>query len=205
MVMLLKSLEPGRYAAYTQFASIRKLRSAFSNDYLASADSLAGSVSLGGLHSKMHLGRCPTHSLWFEKFVIGCKLRLGEIVKQDRAISMKKMLTLLDIAEDMVKGAIIQEERRKWILLGAFAVIVYAGSFQGPEVFLIDIHGLMKFQQEGCTGPENLHHVVVALLGRFKGETGEKYHFTPLAAKTKSGLKVRKWVDLLISLAKTER
>eukprot|EP00957_Ditylum_brightwellii_P155804 11861300-Ditylum_brightwellii.AAC.1 len=69
----------------------------------------------------------------------------------------------------MAKGAIGHEEMRKWILLGAFAVIAYVGSFRGPEVFLIYIHGLMKFQQEGRTGPEDLHHVVVALLGRFKG------------------------------------
>eukprot|EP00957_Ditylum_brightwellii_P088703 6754946-Ditylum_brightwellii.AAC.1 len=130
---------------------------------------------------------------------------MGEIVKHDRAILIKEMLTLLDIVEDMAKGTIGHKERRKWILLGAFAVIAYAGSFRGPEVLLIDIHGLMKCQQEGRTGPEDLHHVVVVLLGRFKGETGEKYHLTTLTAKKKSGRQVRKWVDLLISLAKTER
>eukprot|EP00957_Ditylum_brightwellii_P134610 10262255-Ditylum_brightwellii.AAC.1 len=53
--MLLKSLEPGRYAAYTQFTSMRKLRSAYSNAYLASAHSLAEAVSLGQIQSKMHL------------------------------------------------------------------------------------------------------------------------------------------------------
>eukprot|EP00957_Ditylum_brightwellii_P049138 3728358-Ditylum_brightwellii.AAC.1 len=52
---------------------------------------------------------------------------MGEIVKQDRAISIKEMLPLLDIAEDMAKGVIGHEERRKWILLGAFAVITYVG------------------------------------------------------------------------------
>eukprot|EP00957_Ditylum_brightwellii_P196215 14950580-Ditylum_brightwellii.AAC.1 len=70
---------------------------------------------------------------------------MGEIVKQDRAISIKEMLALLDIAEDTAKGAIGHEDRLKWILLGAFAVIAY----------------------EGHTGPEALHHMVVAL---FKGE-----------------------------------
>eukprot|EP00957_Ditylum_brightwellii_P187385 14271505-Ditylum_brightwellii.AAC.1 len=122
---------------------MRKLRSAYINTYLALTHSLSEPISLGGLHSKMHLGRCPTQSLWFEKFVIGCKSWMGEIVKQDRAISIKELLPLLDIAKDMTKGAIVHEERRNWILLGTFAVIAYAGSLQGPEVFLIDIHGLM--------------------------------------------------------------
>eukprot|EP00957_Ditylum_brightwellii_P182470 13900205-Ditylum_brightwellii.AAC.2 len=36
VAMLLKSLEPGRYEAYTQFVSMRKLRSAYSNAYLNS-------------------------------------------------------------------------------------------------------------------------------------------------------------------------
>eukprot|EP00957_Ditylum_brightwellii_P053181 4032449-Ditylum_brightwellii.AAC.1 len=81
----------------------RKLRSAYSIAYLASAHNLAEAVSLGGIQSKMHLGWCPTQSLWFEKFVIGRKSWMGEIVKQDRAVSIKEMLTLLDIAEDMAK------------------------------------------------------------------------------------------------------
>eukprot|EP00957_Ditylum_brightwellii_P042573 3223555-Ditylum_brightwellii.AAC.1 len=88
---------------------------------------------------------------------------MGGIVKQDRAISIKKMLTLLDIAEDMAKDAIFHYERRKCILLCTFAAITYAGSFQGPKVFLVDIHRMMHFQQEGYAWPYNLHHVVVVL------------------------------------------
>jgi hypothetical protein len=41
-------------------------------------------------------------------------------------------------------------------------------------------------------------HVVIALLGRFKNEVGEKYHLAPLAAETKSGLKVRLWVGRVL-------
>jgi len=33
-------------------------------------------------------------------------------------------------------------------------------------------------------------HVVAALLGWFKGETGEKYHLIPLPVVTNSGIKV---------------
>ena len=42
-------------------------------------------------------------------------------------------------------------------------------------------------------------HVTVALLGRFKGETGEKYHLLPLAGTTNSGLKPRLWIGRALS------
>ena len=41
---------------------------------------------------------------------------------------------------------------------------------------------------------------MVPLLGRFKGETGERYHLTPLAVVTKSGIQVKFWVKLLMAM-----
>lgn len=41
-------------------------------------------------------------------------------------------------------------------------------------------------------------HIMIALLGCFKGELGEQYHHIPLAATTNSGLTVRLWVGHLL-------
>jgi hypothetical protein len=41
-------------------------------------------------------------------------------------------------------------------------------------------------------------HVLITLLGRFKGELGEQYHKMPLSAVTTSGLQVRLWVGHLL-------
>jgi hypothetical protein len=43
-------------------------------------------------------------------------------------------------------------------------------------------------------------HVIVPLLGRFKGELGLRYHLTPLASVSASGINVRLWVTRLIAL-----
>jgi len=43
-----------------------------------------------------------------------------------------------------------------------------------------------------------LKHVVIALLGRFKGETGENYHLMPVVATTNRGLEPRKWIGRLL-------
>jgi hypothetical protein len=37
-------------------------------------------------------------------------------------------------------------------------------------------------------------------MGRFKNELGKIYHLMPLAAKTKSGLEVKKWVERLVQV-----
>jgi hypothetical protein len=46
--------------------------------------------------------------------------------------------------------------------------------------------------QDGTRHKEH-KYVMVPLLGRFKNEIGEQYHLTPLAAETKSGLKLKLW------------
>eukprot|EP00957_Ditylum_brightwellii_P125110 9537200-Ditylum_brightwellii.AAC.1 len=96
---------------------------------------------------------------------------MGEVVKQDLATSIKEMLTLLDTVEELAKVVTNFEEQYDWVLLGAFAAIAYAGSFRGPELFLVDLHSLIKHQEEGTSGPTEQHHVVVVLLDCFKGKT----------------------------------
>ena len=47
-------------------------------------------------------------------------------------------------------------------------------------------------------------HVVIPLMGRFKGETGERNLIVVLANCTRSGLHICKWVDMLSSLLLVE-
>lgn len=62
---------------------------------------------------------------------------------------------------------------------------------------MVNFAGVLKHWYEGVTDSKR-PHVVIALLGRFKNEVGEKYHLIPLAAETRSGLKVRLWVGRLL-------
>jgi hypothetical protein len=58
------------------------------------------------------------------------------------------------------------------------------------------LFGITKHWEAG--GAHKTPHVTIVLLGRFKSEIGERYHLLPLAATTKSGLEIRKWVGRLI-------
>ena len=198
IMMLQRSLDPGRHASYSQFQTIRKLRSAHSNQYMASLRGALASATLGRTFGKSFLTQTPTNSLWFERFSMGCLKRMGQVVKQDLGISIEVELALLDI----IKREIIEArgwERDKLVMAGAFTSICFCGSFRGHEVFLTDLDGLYRYNMGEKYDISN-KHVTIPLLGRFKGETGEKYHLTPMAAETNSGIKLKFWVDLLLRM-----
>jgi len=203
IAMVMKSLEPGKYATHQQFETIRKLRAAYSNAFMAS---LAGTGSLrtvGGDRAKYFLTDSPTQSLFFERFSRGCLCRMGQVVKQDWAIPFPVMHALLDTLEaDWATSQLFNQREKEMIsMLGAYVVIAFCGSFRGNEVFLADMHGTMKYLTAGDVAADT---VIIPLLGRFKGETGERYHLTPLAAITSLGIQVKTWVKRLVE-AKTSR
>ena len=47
-------------------------------------------------------------------------------------------------------------------------------------------------------------HVFIALLGKFKGELGFKYHLMALAITTSSGIELRWWIETLIKIREEE-
>jgi hypothetical protein len=205
IAMILKSREPGRYADYQQYETIRKLRAGFSNVYQASLPALSHFKVMGGDNAKQSLTDCPTNSLWFERFARGCLSRMGQIVKQDRAVSLGLMHALCQLFEDEWLQADNLLARSRTASLAAWSVICFCGSFRGPEMFLVDMHGLAKYAASDrfCEGRREF--VIVPLLGRFKNELGEQYHLTPLAAVTRSGLQVKTWIRRLVEVRAQEQ
>jgi hypothetical protein len=47
-------------------------------------------------------------------------------------------------------------------------------------------------------------HIIITLLGEFKGELGYKYHLMSLASTTTSGIELRWWIETLISIREEE-
>jgi hypothetical protein len=95
------------------------------------------------------------------------------------------------------------KEKSTLASVGAYALIAFCGSFRGPEVFLVDLHGLMKYMKEEPKHGDK-EYIIVPLLGRFKNELGEQYHLTPLIGETKSRLKLKLWVKRLIDIRTAE-
>ncbi len=199
IAMLLKSRETGRYAEYQQFESIRKLRAGFTNVYMTSVVNMDSLRTVGGDKAKFFLNDCPTHSLWFERFARGCLSRMGQIIKQDWAVSLELMHAFLSLLEKEWTTA--SDGRNKNIIasIGAYSTIAFCGSFRGPEVFLVDLFGLHKYMEEDLK-VQDKEYVIIPLLGRFKNELGDQYHLTPLIAITNSGIKVKVWIKRLLEV-----
>jgi hypothetical protein len=194
IVILQNSLNPGKYDKHVQFGTIRKFRSAFSNAYHASAQGQDAMVMAKDTR-KMTVTKCPTYGLWFEKFMRGCHKRMGEIVKPDRALSTAILLEILNILE--LEWANHPTKRFQISHEGAFYVIAFCCALRGEEVPLVDLFGVKKHWSRSTS--EDPPHVIVALLGRFKGEIGENYHLLPIVTKTASGIDNMKWIGRLVN------
>jgi hypothetical protein len=200
VAMLLQSMQPGRYQEFSQFETMMKLRSAYSNLYHASAAGAAAMSTLGRDTAKSFMTDCPAQSLWFERFTRGCLKRMGQTVKQDLALSLAVTLELQKILEEeWERGSVAQREALA--LIGAYCCIAYGGSFHGHEVFYVDLLGLTKYAESELQD-SGVVYAIIPLLGRFKNETGERYHLTPLVATTSSGLQISLWTRQLVEVKK---
>jgi ribosomal protein S10 len=194
VIMLQQSLAPGKYDKCMQFASVRKFRSAFSNVYHVTAEGQEAMVLAKDVR-KMTVTKCPTYGEFFERFMRGMHKRMGEITRPDRAISLDIMLEL----QRMLEMEWLNHDNDLAVAMEAsFYLVAFCCALRGEEVPLADLHGTLKYWEEGEVG--NIKHVVIPLLGRFKGETGESYHLLCAAAVTDHGLEPRKWIGRLIQL-----
>ena len=72
-------------------------------------------------------------------------------------------------------------------------VIRFCGGLRGEEVLLTPLKGMMNSWEETRLR-KGQSHVMVNLQGKFKGDTGEKWHMIPLVDETDLGIEVRIWV-----------
>jgi len=152
--------------------------------------------SIGGDIAKLSFAMMPTNSLWFERFAQGCLKCMGQDLRQDWAIPLDVLHSLIHLLDGEWALAERWVDRHKIACAGSFAIIAFCGSFRGNEVFLIDLYGLTKYSQELAQAD----HVIIPLLGKYKGEAHHRYHLTPLSVVTDSGLEIRTWVNRLVQV-----
>lgn len=91
---------------------------------------------------------------------------------------------------------------REYIKVGAAVATAVCASLRGSEVFMMELSALRKHIHMGRDGTmplepmktgtdlANAPHVIITLLGEFKGELGYKYHLMSLASTTSSGIEL---------------
>jgi hypothetical protein len=199
--MLIKSRQPGKYhSCHQEWETIRKMRTAYTNQVRSSkaANESALSMSDGEGKNYQRLSDDPCASLWFLKFLTGCKRRMGQDWRPDRAITaqlMQHILSRVEMRLSNLGGEEHKAERERLIFAGTYFAISYVLSLRGPEGLLLELEGCRKYHNSKFRGegdPEE--NVIIALLGQVKGEHNERQHLLPSVNVTKSGIQVRRWI-----------
>jgi hypothetical protein len=94
-----------------------------------------------------------------------------------RALSLDLMLAISRIMEDEWSQALFMEMRSSLAMEASFYLVGFCCALRGGEIPLTDLFGTRTHWDAGES--HSTKHVVVVLLGRFKGETGENYNLMP--------------------------
>jgi hypothetical protein len=154
--------------------------------------------------SKSYVTSNPVKSQWHERFMSGTHKRMGDLVKQDEAISVEQMLALMEMFERDCDKVMKDKHRvdnqvREVLFAALFLVLTFRGVLRGEEVPLTDLEATKEFTSCGLDHPdESKRHGVIASHGRFKNELGENFHLMPVVRVTNSGSMPAKWMQRVL-------
>ena len=204
----------GRNEKYIQFDTLRKGRSLISVMWESSPTGVAEGCSIGFKGGRVRFTTCPTQSLFFSFFIRGCEDRMGYESRAQKALPIEAIVAVLEmVKEDAVW--VSDEEANELYKFGACLAILQAASLRGNEAFYADLAGLRRHISEGKNGVmprnpltatelRNAPHVMLTLMGKFKGETTTCYHMIGLSSTTLSGIQTRWWLEKLIRVRASE-
>ena len=189
--------------AYQQFDSIRKFRSANTNEFASGVAAASEFMLVGDGGRVFRLTSLPTQSRLFAKFMRGCEKRMGRLVKQNKALDVRILHKMLHFYELELLSEKTSVARKRFVKMAmAYFVITFVGALRGGEGLMLEATSLATYIEEGKLN--KTPYVIAPLLGRFKGETGERNVLLPFAAVTKSGIQVRVIIDRLVALLAQE-
>lgn len=143
VAILLYSRQSGKNdLEYTQYDSIRKYRTVYSNFVRASPQANLAPWSLeddSGGYTRFNQDKC--RSLWFYRFMAGLKNWMGQDWIPNRAMSLNLLRELAYRTELRIAGEGDPEAKHRWVVFSAFLTVAYVVSLQGPEDFLLDLAG----------------------------------------------------------------
>ena len=201
ITMLEKSLEPGRLSKYTQFDTCRQLRGTASNLYMSTAAANEGRTtykSTGG--NVFHTQDDPMQTILMERFVKGMKIRMPVESSRNLPLLGPVVKRILDEIEfEWSLPHTIEDRKRVLVMTAGYIAVTYAYSLRGNEGFWVDGDSLVRninLGKDDIVKP----HVVVALLGFFKAEGGERMHVFSISNLTSSGVRVRIWLERVVAV-----
>lgn len=206
--MLKHSLETGKNdSAYVQFDSVRPTRAMLGDIYKATYEgNQKRQVLKASKGVVLHMFDGPTQSSFLERVMRGMKARMPEKKNRDSPISSRIVLYLLNSIQSELNSynGLTGDRPRELIMAAGYVCVAFGYSLRGNEAFWVDADRLIKHIELGREDP-NIPHIVVPILGKFKGEDGDRMHLLPIASKSASGIEFRYWIELAATVVKSER
>ncbi|GFH59458.1 hypothetical protein CTEN210_15934 [Chaetoceros tenuissimus] len=209
MSILIHSLREGKNSkSHLQYGTLAKMRSDFVTGYDAAYQRNIvkfGVVEYRG--ARLTDSFSPTNSTLFDAFMLGMKKRTGRVINQNLGISVEVLLEILkryDLEITDEDDELPYKRLRDIIVCGAAFVILFGASLRGNEVLMLERSEFVKIRNAGKTGNVETEHVAIPLMGRFKGETGDRNSLLVVARKSKSGIEFARWIDQLSAVLEIE-
>jgi hypothetical protein len=197
MVMLQRSLAPGKNANFVQYETIRKTRSHMSN-FIHTIPGGMGEMFIAAESNVSGMTRSPTNSLWFKRFMQGCHRRMGDVWCPDRPLTMREALAIQeDLEKDWADFEKDPDGLLKTAIAGVMVVAGLGGGMRGEELNRLDL-GIIRKHWNEAVNHQDVAHVPLGMVGRFKRTVGEKMYIQPLAIRSRSGLEYRLWMHRMI-------
>ena len=135
-----RSLDPGSYSTHVQWETFRKSMSALTNVSQAGVSGLSDSVG-AYQRNKMWITKSITHQFWFNRFMEGVHKRVGEIKRQDAAVTidvMKDIQIKLELEWHSRENRSF-ERRKRLAELGVWFIVGFCCGLRGEEMMLIEL------------------------------------------------------------------
>ena len=209
LLMLEKSIESGRNSAnYKQFDTVRKFRSTASNVYSSTAGASKDPRVLKSLKGAvLHTHGGSMQSIFMERFALGMKIRMPQEKVRNLPLLGNVVSHVLKVMEaEWLAPGTSRKRKREISMCAGYLAVTYVYGLRGNEGFWVDADRLRGGIDLGRNATEDsLPHVVVSLLGRFKGEDGDRMHVFALAAESGSGIKTRVLLERVVEIHEKER
>jgi hypothetical protein len=204
LLVLDRSLDPGRYSGYVQWATFRKARSTITNICQTGSSGLEDVV---GAYEKNRcwISKVPTHTFWFHRFMVGIHKRVGEIRRQDEALTIDVLHEVDRILEANWKRAQDGRTQRRVAEMGVWFLGGFCTGLRGEEMVRIEFAGTAKSAEKWVTKPTDPYFMFV-VGGRSKGNqlSGAKFSVPCVGATQGTHLRPGRWVERLTSLMRAE-
>jgi hypothetical protein len=109
------------------------------------------------------------YSLWFDLFIVGCHVRMGDDTRQDRAFSIEFIIAIQKIMEEDLLKCQSMEAMLNVSLHGVFLVAGFCSGLRGEELSLMSLDATAKYLSVAQPRLPELSNVCLALRGRVKG------------------------------------